>query len=69
MILFINLGTGFSSHWVPYWRECSPCQIDYDMIGKLETGFDDFTVSFILFLFVCILCTYIQLIYTLQIEK
>lgn len=23
------LGTGFSSHWVPYWRQCTPCHFDY----------------------------------------
>ena len=36
-------GQGFSSHWVPYWRMCTPCHFRYDMIGKLESGFDDFT--------------------------
>jgi len=36
-------GQGFSSHWVPYWRMCTPCHFKYNMIGKLETGFDDFT--------------------------
>ena len=24
---------------------CTPCHFNYDMIGKLETGFDDLTVS------------------------
>ena len=24
---------------------CTPCHFKYDMIGKLETGFDDFTVN------------------------
>ena len=38
------LGEGFASHWVPYWKKCSPCLLNYDMIGKLETGNDDFTV-------------------------
>ena len=38
-------GEGFSSHWVPYWRQCTPCNFDYDMIGKLETAMDDLTVS------------------------
>ena len=43
--IFLNIsGEGFSSHWVPYWRMCTPCHFKYDMIGKLETGFDDFTV-------------------------
>ena len=23
------LGTGFSSHWVPYWRACTPCHYKY----------------------------------------
>ena len=38
-------GEGFSSHWVPYWRQCTPCNFNYHMIGKLETAMDDFTVS------------------------
>ena len=38
-------GEGFSSHWVPYWRMCTPCHFKYDMILKLESGFDDFTVN------------------------
>ena len=38
-------GEGFSSHWVPYWRMCTPCHFKYDMVLKLESGFDDFTVS------------------------
>jgi len=37
------LGTGFSSHWVPYWRQCTPCHFDYSVIAKLETGEDDLT--------------------------
>jgi len=35
------LGTGFSSHWVPYWRACTPCHFKYSVIAKLETGDDD----------------------------
>jgi len=35
------LGTGFSSHWVPYWRACTPCHYKYSVIAKLETGEDD----------------------------
>ena len=23
------LGSGFSSHWVPYWRQCTPCHFKY----------------------------------------
>ena len=41
----LSSGTGFSSHWVPYWRQCTPCNFDYNMIGKLETAMDDLTVS------------------------
>lgn len=42
-ILTDQSGKGFSSHWVPYWKMCTPCHFNYDMIGKLETGFDDLT--------------------------
>ena len=35
------LGSGFSSHWVPYWRGCTPCHFPYSVIAKLETGEDD----------------------------
>jgi len=37
------LGIGFESHWVPYWRACTPCHFKYDAIAKLETGEDDLT--------------------------
>jgi hypothetical protein len=29
------LGRGFDSHWVPYWRACTPCHFSYDLILKL----------------------------------
>ncbi|KAK4026270.1 hypothetical protein OUZ56_015280 [Daphnia magna] len=35
-------GIGYDSHWVPFHRYCSPCSVSYDVIGKLETAFDDF---------------------------
>ncbi|XP_043214875.1 carbohydrate sulfotransferase 12-like isoform X2 [Amphibalanus amphitrite] len=35
-------GDSFDSHWTPYWRQCAPCHMNYDVIGKLETGTDDF---------------------------
>ncbi|XP_037072010.1 carbohydrate sulfotransferase 14-like [Pollicipes pollicipes] len=35
-------GDTFDSHWTPYWRQCAPCHMDYDVIGMLETGADDF---------------------------
>ena len=40
-----NTGSGFESHWVPYWRACTPCHFQYDVIAKLETGDDDFSVT------------------------
>jgi len=42
-ILNTNLqGVGYESHWVPYFRYCTPCSVQYDAIGKLETAADDF---------------------------
>ncbi|KAI9563063.1 hypothetical protein GHT06_010520 [Daphnia sinensis] len=35
-------GSGYDSHWVPFHRYCSPCSVSYDVIGKLETAFEDF---------------------------
>ncbi|XP_037073838.1 uncharacterized protein LOC119095042 [Pollicipes pollicipes] len=35
-------GDTFDSHWTPYWRQCAPCHMGYDVIGMLETGADDF---------------------------
>ncbi|XP_043243058.1 carbohydrate sulfotransferase 11-like [Amphibalanus amphitrite] len=35
-------GDNFDSHWTPYWRQCTPCHMHYDVIGKLEDGSDDF---------------------------
>ena len=29
------LGAGFSSHWAPYWRSCTPCHFSYDIIMKV----------------------------------
>ena len=31
------LGTGFSSHWVPYWRQCTPCHFDYSGTKRSST--------------------------------
>ncbi|XP_057367355.1 uncharacterized protein LOC130688394 [Daphnia carinata] len=36
------LGIGYDAHWVPFHRHCSPCSVPYHVIGKLETGADDF---------------------------
>jgi len=35
-------GDSFDSHWTPYWKQCSPCHIQYDVVGKLDTAADDF---------------------------
>ena len=29
------LGAGFSSHWAPFWRSCTPCHFSYDIIMKV----------------------------------
>ena len=31
------LGTGFSSHWVPFWRQCTPCHFDYSGTTRSST--------------------------------
>ena len=28
------LGSGFSSHWVPYWRACTPCHFKYSGLPR-----------------------------------
>lgn len=33
-------------HWVPYHMTCEPCLFEYDFVGKLETGGQDFGVLF-----------------------
>lgn len=32
----------YDEHWAPIWTRCEPCYVDYDFIGKLETGEEDF---------------------------
>ena len=32
---FFIVGIGFESHWVPYWRACTPCTFKYDAIANL----------------------------------
>ncbi|XP_038060770.1 carbohydrate sulfotransferase 11-like [Patiria miniata] len=32
---------GFDSHWLEIHKVCSPCQVNYDYLGKLETVDDD----------------------------
>ena len=31
----------FNDHWVPYWLHCHVCEMEYDIIGKMETIADD----------------------------
>lgn len=30
------LGSGFSSHWVPYWRACTPCHFKYSGLPRYD---------------------------------
>lgn len=32
----------YDEHWAPIWTRCEPCYLQYDFIGKLETGEEDF---------------------------
>ena len=39
---FYSLGSKhLNTHLMPFWLRCSPCTIDYDVIGKVETLDDD----------------------------
>ena len=31
----------YNDHWVPYWLHCHICDIEYDVIGKMETINED----------------------------
>jgi len=31
----------FNDHWVPYWLHCHVCEMEYDIIGKMETITED----------------------------
>jgi len=31
----------FNDHWVPYWLHCHVCELEYDIIGKMETIGED----------------------------
>jgi len=31
----------FNDHWVPYWLHCHVCDVEYDIIGKMETITED----------------------------
>ncbi|RXG51362.1 hypothetical protein Avbf_13581 [Armadillidium vulgare] len=34
-------GDGFETHWIPYWKRCSPCSFPYDLIVKLDSGYSE----------------------------
>lgn len=36
----------WDSHWLPYYRLCQPCLLDYAFVGKLETASRDFPLFF-----------------------
>ena len=31
----------YNDHWVPYWLHCHVCEMEYDVIGKMETLEED----------------------------
>jgi len=31
----------YNDHWIPYWLHCHVCEMEYDIIGKMETIQDD----------------------------
>ena len=31
----------YNDHWVPYWLHCHVCQLEYDIVGKMETVEED----------------------------
>jgi len=31
----------YNDHWIPYWLHCHVCEVEYDIIGKMETISDD----------------------------
>ena len=31
----------YNDHWLPYWLHCHMCEMEYDVIGKLETWNED----------------------------
>ena len=34
----------YNDHWVPYWLHCHLCDIEYDVVGKIETMEEDMAV-------------------------
>lgn len=40
----LYLDHGFPRHWASFWSTCSPCSVQYDVIGKLESP-EDFRVN------------------------
>ena len=31
----------YNDHWMPYWLHCHMCEMEYDVIGKMETWDED----------------------------
>ena len=31
----------YNDHWLPYWLHCHMCEMEYDVIGKMETWNED----------------------------
>ena len=29
--------TEYNDHWIPYWLHCHACEIEYDVVGKIDT--------------------------------
>ncbi|XP_064599559.1 carbohydrate sulfotransferase 12-like [Liolophura sinensis] len=46
VIRTVETRSGLDSHWMPVYMVCSPCEVEYDLVGKLETISQD--VNYIL---------------------
>ena len=31
----------YNDHWIPYWLHCHMCEMEFDVVGKMETLADD----------------------------
>ncbi|XP_064614006.1 carbohydrate sulfotransferase 11-like [Liolophura sinensis] len=41
VIRTVQTKSGIDTHWMPMFMQCSPCEVEYDLIGKLETTSQD----------------------------
>ena len=48
----------YNDHWIPYWLHCHMCEMEFDVVGKMETLADDinfitgiFDLTYLYFLF------------------